>query len=489
MYAKLWKHDWIKLKRSAFLTQKIGENILLGFFGLYFGAIFLIIGFQADKIIKEIAPDLSVLEFANKYLLYYLLVDFVIRVLFQKFPGIEIQKYLTLNIKKAQLVRFVTIKSMLSFFNIAPLLLFVPFVFSSLAPEVGMTKALIWLGMIFWLIILNHFFAFFIVKNFQKKAYLSLLIMIVVAASLFLDYNNWLSLTSISEPLFSGLSYNIFPVLFLIVKVGSSAFVVYKLLLKNTFLDQGGFEQKQVNTRSYGIFKAFGPEVGQMMEMESKLIWRNKRTKTFLIISFLFLLYPLLFRSNEFLDNVFFKYIICLMLTGAFMINYGQLFISWNSGHFEFLLSKNVRIKSYLKAKVMLLFLSNTILFLFSLCYLLIYPDYLTLLVACYLFNSGVILYLYMFTSISTAKKIDINRKGMMNHEGLGFVHYILLLPVLFLPVALHYLFSYLGLPQLGLLFIGLVGIIGIIFRDYILGIAEQQLLKRKYILNARFKE
>jgi hypothetical protein len=489
MFGKLLKHDWISLKRSAFLGQKIGENIVLGFFVLYLGVMFLFVGFAGHKIIEEVLPDSSILEFANKYLLYYLLVDAVIRVMFQKFPGMEIQRYLTLNIKKAQLVKFLCAKSIFSFFNLAPLLLFIPFALIGIQGEVGLGKALLWLFMVLTLIFLNHFISFFISKNFQKKAYLSMATMGVVMISLFLDYKNVFSLASVSLPLFKGLSYNIFPVLFLAFKVSTTAYFVYRFLFKNTYIDQAQFQEQKINSGSFGIFKRFGGDLGELMEMEANLIWRNKRSKTFLTVSIVMLFYPLLFMYNDFLDSTFFLFFIALMLTGAFTINYGQLLISWNSSHFDFLLSKNLKIHTYLKSKFTLLFLSNTILFVFSLAYLFVFPDMFLLLIAMYLYNSGFNIFLYMFFSVSTAKKIDINRKGMMNHEGLGFAHYLLMIPIILLPVLVFTLFNYFGHETIGLLIIAFIGLAGLIFRDYLLSKATDNLLKRKYILNARFKE
>ena len=99
----------------------------LVFFGLYFLVSFLSLAFYAPTLIEEYYPDTPIMDVVNKYLIYYLLSDLVTRFFLQKFPSMKIGHYLTLNIQKSTICKYLCIRSIFSFFNVAPLFFLIPF--------------------------------------------------------------------------------------------------------------------------------------------------------------------------------------------------------------------------------------------------------------------------------------------------------------------------------------------------------------------------
>ena len=266
-------------------------------------------------------------------------------------------------------------------------------------------------------------------------------------------------------------------------------YLLYKLLKDNLYLEDFVQEKvSEVSPLSFGIFNQFG-EAGKLMEMEAKLIWRNKRSKTILGISTLFLLYPLIFLGNPVGDQIWFKLFLGLFVTGGFALNYGQLMLSWNSPHFDLLLARGFKLEQIFQAKYYLLALSCLVLFVFALLYGIIDRSFLIIVPVMFLFNIGVSIFLYMLIASYNAKRIDPSKGAMMNYEGIGAEHFLIMIPLILLPYLLYLPFKLVGYPDMGIAFIGLVGLAGFIFHKNLIRIATNLFQKNKYKIAAAFRK
>lgn len=90
----------------------------------------VVISLFADKLLLEVYNSTNVVELFTGLLFYYFSFDIILRFLFQQLPTISIQPYLTLAIKKSQLLHYPILKSLTSFVNVIAVLLFLPFVSS-----------------------------------------------------------------------------------------------------------------------------------------------------------------------------------------------------------------------------------------------------------------------------------------------------------------------------------------------------------------------
>ena len=111
------------------------------------------------------------------------------------------------------------------------------------------------------------------------------------------------------------------------------------LLISHTHLeDLGGSSGETVSGGlEFSALDRFG-RLGELIRLEMLQVWRNKRARLFLFMSLLFVLYPLIFIGEETFEVPGFPIIIGLITTGGFTLNYGQLLLSWNSTHFDFIL-------------------------------------------------------------------------------------------------------------------------------------------------------
>jgi len=84
---------------------------------------------------------------------------------------------------------------------------------------------------------------------------------------------------------------------------------------------------------------------------------------------------------------------------------------------------------------------------------------------------------------------MDLRKGAAFNYQGLGASHWLSMLPAFLLPVIIYLPFSWAGVPKAGLLFIGALGVAGLLFHKTMLNIILKQFLKRKYIMAEGFRE
>ena len=178
-----------------------------------------------------------------------------------------------------------------------------------------------------------------------------------------------------------------------------------------------------------------------------------------------------------------------VFVTGVFMINYGQFLFSWQAGHFDFTLTRPLSIRQYIESKYWLLVTVTFLCFLLSIPY--VYFGWKILLVhfTVMLFNIGVNVYVIMNMAMWSPKKINLSKGGTLNYEGVGAAQWIMGIPILLGPYVLYLPFRWMGYPNIGLIMVGLAGVIGIVFRPYLLSLTAQRLASLKYKIASGFRQ
>ena len=239
MFFKLLKNDWLAIRRSSFWTQSLVQTIILSFFALYMLLQFTLLGFLGGRLIEEFFPGENPVLVVNRALVYYFLADLLMRFFLQKYPSLQLQPYLTMNIKKSQLAQYLCAKSLVSIFNIAPLFFVVPFYFWTVQPELGVGAGLQWLLMMLLLIGIVHYGSYWIDRNLGKSPALSLGLLALAVLFLTLDYYGYFSLSKICAPLFSYLHQHLLGLLGLLGVLFFLYQVVYRLLRRNAYVEVG----------------------------------------------------------------------------------------------------------------------------------------------------------------------------------------------------------------------------------------------------------
>jgi len=307
-----------------------------------------------------------------------------------------------------------------------------------------------------------------------------------------LDWRGIISLGEICQPFFLFLSSNIVGPIILGCIAVLLYFLNYKLLKDHARIDDGllRIKPKMVTSKNYGIFDRFNPEIGRIMELDTKLILRNKRTKSFILATLLFVFYPfLLSDSFEDFSSYGFLLFVGIFAVGGFTLNFGQVMFAINSSHFDQLLSHPIKFKDYINAKITLLTCVNIGLLILTIPYGFISTKFLLTNTAISLFMTGFVIYIYVFIGLKYAKKFEINAGTMFNMQGFNAAHFVVMIPIMILPFLIYLPFKFLGYPILGVIGVGLLGITGIILKKQIVKRAAARLQLDKHIINSNYKK
>jgi len=157
MFKRFIQLQWKESTRSPMWQKNVVANIFIGFFIFLMFLYLIALGILVDRIIREIYPDDNPVAIFNGFLLYYFLIDIVIRFYLQPMGSFSVDSVLHLPIKKSSVVNFVAMRTVTSVFNILPLLVFIPFAIISVSTEYSAMQAWVWFVSLLFLIFFNNF--------------------------------------------------------------------------------------------------------------------------------------------------------------------------------------------------------------------------------------------------------------------------------------------------------------------------------------------
>jgi len=108
---------------------------------------------------------------------------------------------------------------------------------------------------------------------------------------------------------------------------------------------------------------------------------------------------------------------------------------------------------------------------------------------AAFLFNMGVNTFLLLFLSTYNTKRIDLSKSSAMNYQGTTFKNFLIVIPMMFLPMILIILFSALFSATIALWILAVSGMAGILLRKQLLTLCVHQFNRRKYALAEGFRQ
>lgn len=489
MYISLLRQQWKKTLRSKHFSQGWGIKILIGFLVIYFGLSFLTIGFLLPEIIRDVYPNAELITpIFSEFVLYYLLADVCMRFFLQDLNVLSIQHYLLAPIPKKKVINFLLGSSVFNIFNTLPLLFIVPFAFRGVLPELGA------LGMVFWLlsmsmvVLCSHYMAIF-VKRVAAVKQSAFFIFIGVVALLFLANGlGWISLNVWSQTLFAKMGvwwYILIPLSTLVLLY----FRNYRFLQTNSYLDLWTKQSGASTTQEFTFLESKGA-VGTMIANELKLILRNKRTRSVLIMTLLLCAYGLMiYAMPEDYPGMGWWVFVGVFVTGIFMINYGQFMVGWESAYFDGILTRAYPMESFFRAKFWLLAGSSVITYIISLSYIYFTWDALWVNTASFIYNVGVNSFVLLFASTYQKKRIDLSKGSAFNYQGTSAVQFLVAIPLLLAPILIFQAFSVIGLPYYGLAALAITGLLSLAFSKYWFREIAKNFKEKKYRNSAGFRE
>jgi len=284
-------------------------------------------------------------------LLHFMMYDIVLRYFLSDLTSIQARHYMLLNIKKSTIIHYLLNSSLFSFFNLLILVIIIPFFVRGVLPELDILHSVGWLLGFLAVMCFNHFTAIYLKRIAALHSATVFVLVGAVALISFLDGWGYISLLSISHFMFSMLATKYWAFIFPFALANVLYVMNFNLLKANIYEDKwmestsGGQE-----ARSFSFLEEKGI-VGSLIAHELKLVFRNKRTKSVFWLSFIFLLYGLIFYTQgNIYSGVGWYTFIGIFVTGGFMINYGQFITSWESAYWDGILTRNLPVKSYFQA-------------------------------------------------------------------------------------------------------------------------------------------
>ncbi|AXB55946.1 DUF5687 family protein [Flavobacterium fluviale] len=479
--------EWKAFIRSASFGKNLAMKIIIGFLMIYFSLIFIGMGVGAFYILKDM--KLEPLRAVNKFLIYYFLFDLLIRLLLQAIPVLNIKPLLVLPFKKPTIVHFSLGKTVLSFFNWVHALFFIPFSVVLILNGYDVVGILFWHLGIMAVIYINNFLNI-ILSNIDKLFIVFVVLILALAGA---QYYKVFDVTVFTTPFFQ--NFHDVEGLFLIPVVVLIALHVFtfKYFKKNLYLDAGlSVKQDVAATENLTWLNQFGT-LGTFLKNDIKLIKRNKRSKTTIFMSILFLFYGLLFFSGgiEVYEKPYMQIFGGIFVSGGFLFVFGQFVPSWDSSYYQLLMTQNVPYRGYITSKWWLIVIATSISTILASFYLFFgWKVYLIIIVGA-IYNIGVNSHLVLLGGAFTKTPIDLSVAGGAFGDKKAFnVNAILLsLPKIFLPSLLYWLGNHFGDNTWGLSLVAGAGVLGFIFRDKVFSLIEKRYKIEKYSTINAYKQ
>lgn len=487
MIKKFLYLEWKSFLRAASFKSNLALKILMIFLAIYFTLVFLALGVGAFYIIRKM--NLDPLVTVNTFLIYYFLIDLVIRLLLQKIPVMNIRPLLIFPIKKATIVHFSLEKTGFSFFNFVHAFFFLPFSIVLIYEGYDVLSVILWHIGLFSLVYSINFLNILL----SNKDNLFVVFLGITAVLGSLQYYNFFDITHFSTPFFDGLFHTKWLFLFPVALLIGLYYATFTYFKSNLYLDAGLSTKNEIaKTENLTWLNQFGT-LGTFLKNDIKLIKRNKRSKTTIGMSVMFLFYGLLFFTNsiEVYNNPTMHVFAGIFVSGGFLITFGQFVPSWDSAYYPLMMTQNIPYKGYLSSKWWLMVIGTLISTVLASFYLYFgWQIYLTIVVGA-IYNIGINSHLVLLGGAYTKTPIDLTSgKGAFGDKKAFNVKTMLIsIPQLGLPVLLYWLGTLIKDAYMGLALVSSVGIIGFAFKDYVFTLIEKVYKTEKYATIDAYKQ
>ena len=426
----------------------------------------------------------------NSNMLFYIFGFWIVlRYFSQSTPIINIRPLLLLKIKRDKIIRFSLNKTIFSFFNLISILYL--FIFSLTiysSDKFDLNQLIIWNLSMYLILYITNFLNIYL----NKKDSIAISLGAILAIIYGLDFFQIFSFNSISEFIF----YTFYDIkLFVFIPLAILIFT-YALVIKffkNNFFIDTGLRKKVMEAKqeSFEFLNRFG-EMGKFLRNDFRLIKRSKRARTTALMSMLFVFYGLIFLGLEEImgDTIlFFGY---LFSTGGFIFSFCALVPSWDSQHYSFMMSQNIKYVDYIKSKW---YLGSFGVIAATIIAAPIYGYFgsyhVIAVLCCGLFNLGVNSYLTLWSGAFTKVNIDLNsfKNAMGDKKAFNSKTLLLTMPQMVLPLLVYWLVSKFFGHTIGCISVGVIGLFGILFKDIVLSIIIKTYKVEKYSTLSAYKE
>lgn len=486
MFKRFLKLEWKSFFRGSSvginLAMKIFRMIGICFFILWLAMMSFIAYFYVQEEMKE-----DPLKIISRFMIIGWLIDLVFKYMIQQIPTQNIKPFLTQNIPKKVVVNYTLIKTFLtplSWFNSIFIVTFCGILAFNGSGFLGIFTWFIGVSSLFYL---NNF----INLLFNDKENIAIGVGVLIAGFAALNYYEIVPVLSYSEKFFYNLYERPYFALVPVILFFSLWKITFNYIRKSFYLDEGLEAKKEIGkTENIAFLNKYGA-IGTFINNDIKMLKRNKVTKGVLIGSFMFIFYGLLMFSNDIYRTPTMMMFMGLFVTGGFQFTFGQRVPAFDSAYYPLMMTLNVPYKEYLKGKWWLMNIVTAISIVIALFYAYFGWNVYFAFFAAGLYNIGVNSQFTLWSGAYNKNLIDLNSKekrfGQKNT--ITFKAFILMIPKMLLPMAVYGLMNYFFGISVAVISVGILGLLGFIFREKIFDIIITKYKTEKYSTLEAFKK
>jgi hypothetical protein len=321
------------------------------------------------------------------------------------------------------------------------------------------------------------------------RLFITVLVVLVSFAAL--QYYGWLDITMYSGPVFQAFyEYPLFGFGMLIIPVllYRYCFAYFKNNLRTDETVQPKVKEAQIENFTW--LEKF-ETLSTFLKNDIKLIIRNKRSKSTVLISVLFLFYGILILTNKTYQSETWKLFAGLFVTGGFLFTFGGLVPSWDSAYYPLMMSQNIRYKQYLASKWWLIVIATVVSTILASFYIIMGWKVYLAIIAGAIYNIGVNAHLVLLGGAYVKTPIDLasGKKILGDKKAFNAKTLLLTLPKLVLPLLIFYIFYREWNAAAGYLSVAILGVLGLAFRNKMFSIIENIYKKEKYSTLAAYRQ
>jgi len=472
------------------------RNMLTGFF-VFLVLVFLllqVIGVAVflGLILRNNFNIADIPAFLSAASIYYLLAEFIFRFFMQKPPTFDFGKFLHLPIRRSGIVHYLFIRSLFSFFTFFVIILFTPITISELFNYFGLAGATSWLLTLFFFSISLHWLVLWI-KQSGKGGLIKAFAILTTASLPFLAfYIGIFDISTLVAPFF----YLSFSSPLPLIASASVCLLLYTAAFlkyyQNAYTDFDTTKRDALLTGKIDFLSGYGL-AGKLADTELMMILRHKKSRGYLIVSLAILFYGLLFyqapENGVTLFSPFLYLFIGAFITGSFVLQYGQLLLSWNSSHFDFFMAKEGGLEALIKSKYLLFLVTMLVAYVLTLPYFYFGWEIIVYHTAGLFYNAGIGVHLIIYMSLWKPKPMDINKGAMFNYDGVGIAQFIMIVPYILVMYAIFFLFRIFLDDYGALIALGSLGMAGLIFQDKLLALSINKLHSQRHVISNSFRQ
>lgn len=468
---------WKAFSRSPMLGTQIIGLVLGAFLVLYFTLAAVGLGAVAGPLlVEQYGEDIRVYEYVLQFVVFIYGIDLGMRVALQPSPRVDLKPLFTLPVRKKKLLLQQNSRPL---FNVLNWIWFCAFTAFAVVNE-GDQKWIWWLCLMLVPLCNSYVISMWKMFNIKKPGIAYPLLLFLLSPTILATAG----IGNLGELIGTWLNYSIlhiWPVIFALVVLSALYLVHYRLFIRLSYSTSAATTASSGG--SIAVLDQYGL-TGTMINTRLKQIWRNKRLKRIILLSPLLIFYAyFIFTRAEGENPGLPIMVICVFITGYGAIQFGQWAFPMDGREFGFWMTQRST-REYLTEKILLLRISVIVFTLLSSPLGFLGWSVLGKILIAAIFNFGVSIPVLLWVSSYIKTKIDTNDGGAFNMQGFDTVTFLSILPVMGIPWLLE------SLPY-GLWIMGGLGVIGILFHEYITQSLVKHLASKKYemVLNYAKKD